>query len=69
MTNLNDSITTSFSFDINKPPNQDMKYLSRGLYELYFESKEMVNNFTENYCLRYDYGYHKNERKRNQKKE
>lgn len=69
LTNLNDNITTSFSFDINIPQNQDMKYLSRGLYELYFESKEMVNNFTENYCPRYDYGYHKNERKRNQKKE
>jgi hypothetical protein len=69
LTNLNDTITTSFSFDINIPPNQDMEYLSLGLYELYFESKEMVNNFTENYCLRYDYGYHKNERKRNQKKE
>lgn len=68
LTNINDVITNFLTFDINIFANQDMEFLSYSLYELNFESKEMIDHFKKNYDHRYDYEYHKFERIRNRKK-
>lgn len=68
LTIINDNITNFLTFDINIPANQDMEYLSHSLYNLNFESKEMVNYYIKNYKYRYEYEYHKFERIRNMRK-
>lgn len=68
LTNINDLITNFLTFDINVSANKDMEYLSNSLYELHFESKELMNIFNKNYRHRYSYEYHKFERIRNQKR-
>lgn len=67
LTNINDAITNFLTFDINIYANEEMGYLSNGLYILHFESEEMVNYFFEKYDLRYEFEYNKYENIKNMK--
>lgn len=68
LTNINDVITHSLTFDINIFANTDSEFLSHSLYDLHFESKEMTRNFLKNYRHKYDFQYNKFERIRNQQR-
>jgi hypothetical protein len=67
LTNINDAITNFLTFDINIYANEEMGYLSNGLYILHSESQEMVNYFFEKYDLRYEFEYNKYENLKNLK--
>jgi hypothetical protein len=67
LTNINDAITNHLTFDINIYSNEEMGYLSNGLYILHFESDEMINYFFKNYDFRYEFEYNKFENQKNQK--
>jgi len=49
-------------------PEKDLNFMSYYLYDLYFEKNELFNHFMFNYCKKYDFQYHRNERIRNKRR-
>jgi len=65
--NINDIVTNRLNNDYLIFKYNSLDYASHGLYDLHFEKIELWNNFS-NFKKRYDFQYHKAERKRNKRR-